>query len=48
MEMTQMMMDQMPLRYEFWRHRPFRLHDRRVFVRNSLEHKDWQTERLYP
>jgi len=38
----------MPLSYEFWRHRPFRLHDRRTFIRNSLEHKDWRTERLYP
>jgi pyridoxamine 5'-phosphate oxidase len=36
-----------PLRIEFWRDRPFRLHDRLVYRRDSLE-APWQTERLYP
>jgi pyridoxamine 5'-phosphate oxidase len=36
-----------PLRIEFWRDRPFRLHDRLVYARDSLE-APWQTERLYP
>ena len=34
-----------PSRMEFWRDRPFRLHDRLVYVR----HGDvWRTERLFP
>jgi len=36
-----------PLRIEFWRDRPFRLHDRLVYARDSLE-APWRTERLYP
>ena len=36
-----------PLQIEFWRDRPFRLHDRLVYRRDSLE-APWQTERLYP
>jgi pyridoxamine 5'-phosphate oxidase len=36
-----------PLRIEFWRDRPFRLHDRLVYVRNSAEGA-WRTERLFP
>ncbi len=36
-----------PLEIEFWRDRPFRLHDRLVY-RRSAPDKAWQTERLYP
>lgn len=36
-----------PLRIEFWRDRPFRLHDRLVYVRDHAENA-WRTERLYP
>lgn len=36
-----------PRRIEFWRDRPFRLHDRLVFKR-ELPATRWQTERLYP
>ena len=36
-----------PLRIEFWRDRPFRLHDRLVYVRDSAEGA-WRTERLFP
>jgi pyridoxamine 5'-phosphate oxidase len=36
-----------PLEIEFWRDRPFRLHDRLVYRRASTE-KPWLTERLYP
>ncbi|MCC5778295.1 pyridoxamine 5'-phosphate oxidase [Nitratireductor sp. B36] len=35
-----------PQTIEFWHDRPFRLHDRVVFIRNKKG--DWQTERLYP
>ncbi len=34
-----------PLRIEFWRNRPFRLHDRDLFTR---EGDGWRVERLYP
>jgi pyridoxamine 5'-phosphate oxidase len=34
-----------PERIEFWQERPFRLHDRVVFVR---EGETWRKERLYP
>ena len=34
-----------PERIEFWQERPFRLHDRVVFVR---EDKAWRKERLFP
>jgi len=36
-----------PLQIEFWRDRPFRLHDRLVF-RRMAENEPWRTERLYP
>jgi pyridoxamine 5'-phosphate oxidase len=36
-----------PLRIEFWRDRPFRLHDRLVYVRDSAV-GPWRTERLFP
>jgi pyridoxamine 5'-phosphate oxidase len=34
-----------PKRMEFWQDRPFRLHDRLVFVRDG---ERWRTERLFP
>jgi len=36
-----------PLRIEFWRDRPFRLHDRLVYVRDNASNA-WRTERLFP
>jgi pyridoxamine 5'-phosphate oxidase len=36
-----------PLEIEFWRDRLFRLHDRLVYRRDSLD-KPWRTERLFP
>lgn len=36
-----------PLTIEFWRDRPFRLHDRLVFVREAAG-KPWMKTRLYP
>ncbi len=36
-----------PLAMEFWRDRPFRLHDRLVFTRESPE-APWRKARLYP
>lgn len=36
-----------PLRIEFWRDRPFRLHDRLEFTRPTLD-APWTTNRLYP
>lgn len=36
-----------PLRIEFWRDRPFRLHDRLVFERIAPD-RSWNQSRLYP
>jgi len=36
-----------PLRIEFWRDRPFRLHDRLVYARPAAD-APWRTERLFP
>jgi pyridoxamine 5'-phosphate oxidase len=36
-----------PLRIEFWRDRPFRLHDRLVYARDNAA-SPWRTERLFP
>lgn len=36
-----------PRRIEFWHDRPFRLHERMVFVRDR-EAEGWRKERLYP
>jgi pyridoxamine 5'-phosphate oxidase len=36
-----------PLSLEFWRDRPFRLHERLVFSRGGLD-AAWETARLYP
>jgi len=37
----------LPLAIEFWRDRPFRLHDRLVYARESLT-TPWTTSRLFP
>ncbi|WP_019223448.1 pyridoxamine 5'-phosphate oxidase [Bartonella rattaustraliani] len=37
-----------PLSLEFWRDRPFRLHDRLLFTRDCVEQNDWKIQKLYP
>ncbi|WP_455481040.1 pyridoxamine 5'-phosphate oxidase [Bartonella sp. B12(2025)] len=37
-----------PLSIEFWRDRPFRLHDRLLFTRDSVEDNGWRKQKLYP
>ena len=37
----------LPLRMEYWRDRPFRLHERLIYRRAALD-APWQTERLFP
>ncbi|RCL02152.1 MAG: pyridoxamine 5'-phosphate oxidase [Candidatus Tokpelaia sp. JSC188] len=37
-----------PLSIEFWRDRPFRLHNRTVFTRSDLDRRTWKIEKLYP
>ncbi|MBL4618104.1 MAG: pyridoxamine 5'-phosphate oxidase [Robiginitomaculum sp.] len=36
-----------PIQIEFWRDRPFRLHDRLQFVRKDVK-SNWSIQRLYP
>jgi pyridoxamine 5'-phosphate oxidase len=36
-----------PLAIEFWRNRPFRLHDRLLYERDNFD-KAWRTSKLYP
>jgi pyridoxamine 5'-phosphate oxidase len=36
-----------PVVIEFWRDRPFRLHDRLQFLRATPD-EPWRTQRLYP
>jgi len=36
-----------PTQIEFWVNRPFRLHDRKVFLREGTA-GEWRTEKLYP
>jgi len=37
-----------PLRIEFWNSGAFRLHDRLVYERESVDDEGWQTQRLFP
>ena len=38
----------LPTAIEFWRDRPFRLHDRMAFDRDGPEGAGWRRQRLYP
>lgn len=37
-----------PLQIEFWQDKPFRLHEREVFSRATIDDPDWQVTRLFP
>lgn len=37
-----------PSHFEFWSDRPFRLHDRLVFMRSDLKENAWRQQRLFP
>lgn len=37
-----------PVQIEFWHDRPFRLHDRVVFTRDTADMPDWTKTRLFP
>lgn len=37
-----------PIELEFWKNRPFRLHDRLVFRRTNVHENKWLEERLFP
>ncbi len=37
-----------PLEIEFWKHKPFRLHERLLFTRRTANDTSWTTERLFP
>lgn len=37
-----------PLSIEFWRERRFRLHDRKIFRRQSVDCTEWEVQALYP
>ncbi|EJF75305.1 pyridoxamine 5'-phosphate oxidase [Bartonella alsatica] len=37
-----------PLSIEFWCDRPFRLHNRLLFTRDSVDYNNWQKQKLYP
>ncbi len=37
-----------PLRFEFWTEKPFRLHDRLVFLRDDVKAVHWTTQKLFP
>jgi pyridoxamine 5'-phosphate oxidase len=38
----------LPARIEFWQDRPFRLHDRLLYLRDEAQATGWTTEKLYP
>ncbi|RJF83719.1 pyridoxamine 5'-phosphate oxidase [Azospirillum cavernae] len=38
----------LPARIEFWQDRPFRLHDRLLYLRDEAQATGWTTDRLYP
>jgi pyridoxamine 5'-phosphate oxidase len=38
----------MPQRFEFWQDKPFRLHDREVYLPDGDGGNNWRTEKLFP